>query len=672
MTDYPKKVQESPEPPGSVPARKKIGLKVRPGRFKPARSLMGALLLLLLAVVVAVGATTSSTLISKNENNFDERGNHYSYLSSISYSGRFISFDSEANNLDQDVLDTFSGWDIYLMDRNVNDSVTFDEEGFVEIILVTPGSLGDSRYPVMPRKPGINAATEKRYVVFQSDSSSFNAFNWIPPYDTAWDPGSFRDIFLADLGSFDTLGRLYIYPISCSTTYKIGGVSNGNSGSPGPIPVSLSNPVHAGAVVYLDGSNNPHVVFESRATNLVPGGTNTYQHIYLRDVTEDCGETNSLILLSKNESGNEANGNSTNPVVSSDGRFVAFVSYATNLLEDNNPNGSKAQVYLLDRNYQGTGNPKFYLLSSSQGGNIGNGDSFTPSIGRTDNDKIRVSFSSDSNNLVSGDNNGFRDIFVAEVTPDTEGHTISLVSYGITGAQGNNLSTAPVISGDGLVVSFTSYATNLVFNDNNYDCYDSSGQINCPDVFTRVIDAGPEIIWRTSLTSEGEESQANSGATQLDGSGKYASFVTFANLVGDGEMGIYQQVYVRDHGNPPGNPIISPSSWEFSGLEPGESSTREFTMTFLSGLQIGQIHIEVDQIGERFSIIADNCSNTTFVENQSCTFTVQLTAKPDDPFGSTYRDNVFIPLPADPREYLKLALKGHVSVIMYNPLIMID
>lgn len=666
------------------------------------KSLLGTLLLLLIFAAVAVGATTSSILLTKNELNFNDRGNDNSLVSSISYSGRFVTFDSLASNLDTQQLDSYNGWDIYLIDRNSNESTEYDETGGINLKLITLGSLANSRYPMLVRKPSLDPDLEGRFVVFQSDSSKFNAFNWLAyatqqeygePYapipdstipSEHWDPSSFRDIFLADLKYYDTDDRLYIYPISCSTDYLTGGVANGDSGSPGPFPFLNGNTVHPGAVVYLNNLNQPFVVFESRATNLVPGGTNPLQHIFVRDVSKACGESNSMKLLSQNANGQEADGNSTNPVVSSDGRFVAFVSYATNLSGD--PDGSIAQVFLLDRDFDENdeydelppdGEVKYYLLSSDTNGVAGNGDSFNPSIGETPNGKIRVVFSSSADNLVVDDKYSYRDIFIAEVTPGDVSHNIKLISFGITGEQGNKLSWAPSISGDGLVASFTSYATNLVFNDNNYDCIENDQQINCPDIFTRVLgndldSLNPDQIWRTSLTTEGEESQANSGVTQLDGSGKYASFVTYADLVGDGQYSGIQQVYVRDHGNPPGNPIITPPSWKFLGVEPGDSTTQEFTLRFLGNLELGQISIQSDKIGEHFNIISDDCSSGLYLVGNSCTFSIQYSAKVGDAMGTTHRDNVIIPLPDDPRGNLYVALEGHVASVTYNPLIMID
>ncbi len=623
--------------------------------LRPGKSLLGTLALyLFVGVVLAAGGTAASILISRNENADPiERGNNYSYFSSISYNGMFVAFDSEASNLDMDTTDEYYGWDIFIMNRQLESGV-LDVD--VEITMITRGGLADSRYPMLVREKDLSSELEGRFVVFQSDSSEFD-------YLDGGDPGPYRDIFLYDGGG----STPKIYPVSRAYNYP-GGLPNNHSGSPGRIANSVDNPVHAGAVVYLDNTDNPWVVFESLATNLVNPATNGKQHIFLRQVREVNGATGETTLISQNFSGQQANGDCTNPVVSSDGRFIAFVSYANNLYSG--PDGTKAQIYLVDR-----ADEKIYLVSKGTGGEAGNGNSFTPSIGETQDGKIRVAFSSDATNLVSGDSNGYRDVFVATFTPGADPalvHDIQRVSVSSENVQGNNISTAPTISGNGTVVAFTSYSTNLVYNDNNYECFDASGRINCPDIFSRTLDYGAyNITWRTSLTQYGEESQANSGATQLDGSGQYASFVTFADLIGDGSMGYYQQIYVRDHGLPAGNPIISPTYWKFINVGLDQSVMQQFTLRFIDDLQIGTIAI--DGGDPHFAVLVGTCGPGVYHVGDSCTFNVQYnTLQPGDDLGDVFYDKVVINLPEDSRGKLYIALEGHISVVTYNPLVMID
>ena len=70
-----------------------------------------------------------------------------------------------------------------------------------------------------------------------------------------------------------------------------------------------------------------YVAFASEATNLVAGDRNRSADIFLRDL-----RTHSVVLISRSASGGAANGRSGNPVVSADGRFVAFQSQASDLI----------------------------------------------------------------------------------------------------------------------------------------------------------------------------------------------------------------------------------------------------------------------------------------------------------------------------------------------------
>lgn len=114
-----------------------------------------------------------------------------------------------------------------------------------------------------------------------------------------------------------------------------------------PEHVSVSSDFEPGnmpsyrASVDEDGS---HVAFESHASNLVPGDGNGLPDVFVRDRTAGSTER-----VSASRQGGDPNGASTDPAISADGRIVAFVSEATNLVEhtsDPQPNGR--QVYVRD------------------------------------------------------------------------------------------------------------------------------------------------------------------------------------------------------------------------------------------------------------------------------------------------------------------------------------
>src|SRR5213595_159425 len=106
--------------------------------------------------------------------------------------------------------------------------------------------------------------------------------------------------------------------------------------------------------------------------------------------------------VSMDSAGNEGNGGSGGPAISADGRFVAFASYASNLVPGDT-NGV-ADVFVHDRQ---TGTTKRVSVNSA--GTQGNGGSGSPAISA---DGRFVAFSSYATNLVPGDTNGVVDVFV--------------------------------------------------------------------------------------------------------------------------------------------------------------------------------------------------------------------------------------------------------------------
>lgn len=92
------------------------------------------------------------------------------------------------------------------------------------------------------------------------------------------------------------------------------------------------------------------VVFASEANNLVKGDTNGRSDIFLRDTCIGSASTcvPATIRLSLDPGGDEANGPSSSPAISPDGRFVAFNSSATNLSANSLPAGAAPPLFLRD------------------------------------------------------------------------------------------------------------------------------------------------------------------------------------------------------------------------------------------------------------------------------------------------------------------------------------
>jgi TolB protein len=164
-------------------------------------------------------------------------------------------------------------------------------------------------------------------------------------------------------------------------------------------------------------------------------------------------EARNIERVSVDNSGVEGNDSSLNPSISSDGRYVAFQSYATNLVTGDN--NSRYDVFVYDRD---TG--EIERVSVDNSGVEGNGNSLNPSIS---SDGRYVAFYSNATNLVAGDNNGSQDVFVY----DRDTGEIERVSVDNSGVEGDGGSSYSSISSDGRYVAFYSDATNLVTGDTN-------------------------------------------------------------------------------------------------------------------------------------------------------------------------------------------------------------
>jgi Tol biopolymer transport system component len=206
-------------------------------------------------------------------------------------------------------------------------------------------------------------------------------------------------------------------------------------------------------------SDGRFVAFGSGATNLVAGDTNDADDIFVRD-----RQTGTTQRVSVDSSGNQVDGNSISPSISSDGRFVAFSSNASNLVAGD----TNAMVDVFVRDRQTGTTQRVSVNSSGNQAHLSRHGSYDCSIspeGRF------VAFTSGAKNLVPGDTNGKQDIFVH----DRRTGTTQRVSVSSSGTQGDGHSgyyyggfiTRPSISAEGRLVAFDSDATNLVSGDTN-------------------------------------------------------------------------------------------------------------------------------------------------------------------------------------------------------------
>lgn len=257
------------------------------------------------------------------------------------------------------------------------------------------------------------------------------------------------------------------------------------------------------------------IAFVSDAQNLVTGDTNGKPDVFLRDRV--AGTTTRVSVAS---GGGQGNGRSDLATISRGGRYVAFYSEASNLVAGDS-NG-RSDVFVRDV-VGGTTR----RVSVTSGGGQANGDSAFPSI--SDNGQL-VAFSSDATNLVSGDGNGLLDIFVRDLAAGTTRR----LSVSSTGAGGNGPSVFPRISGNGDVVTFVSDATNLVPGDTNGN----------RDVFVRVRSTSTTQL--VSVGVGGAPADNLSDAPALSRDGRYVAFDSSASNLVPGDTNGFQDVFVRD------------------------------------------------------------------------------------------------------------------------------
>jgi Tol biopolymer transport system component len=196
-------------------------------------------------------------------------------------------------------------------------------------------------------------------------------------------------------------------------------------------------------------------VFYSAATNLVAGDTDGRVDVFLRDRTSRTTERVSVAT-----GGGQANGNSGRLVVRKTLQVVT-----SGLVSDDGRivvfDSAASDLVPGDRN-----NKRDVFLrdrqagttarvSVARGGGDADGDSHVTSLSP---DGRFVLFDSDASDLVPGDTNGAGDVFLY----DRQTRAIQRVSISSAGRQGNGSSAGGVISADKKVIAFRSSATNLV------------------------------------------------------------------------------------------------------------------------------------------------------------------------------------------------------------------
>ncbi|MCC6408664.1 MAG: PD40 domain-containing protein [Planctomycetes bacterium] len=342
----------------------------------------------------ATGTTSRVSVASDGS-----QGNNVSSWVQLSGDARLVVFQSTATNL---VPNDHNGADdVFVHDRQTGQTtrVSVDSAG-------AEGDFGGGSFGHTP----LDISADGRFVAFQSVSTNL----------VVNDTNAVDDIFVRDL----QLG------VTTRVSVSSAGVA-GNDQSRYP---SIS----------ADGR---WIAFDSVAANFVNGDTNGTFDVFVHDRL-----TGQTVLASASELGVIGNGTSYYPELSADGSYVAFNSWASNLVP-NDANG----WYDAFRRELTTGRIKLVSLSSF--GGQGDGGS---SVGGMSADGRYVAFTSVASNLVPGDTNGKQDNFLR----DMQLRTTVRVSVTANGGQGSDISFAPAISDDGRVFASDSLAA-LVPNDSN-------------------------------------------------------------------------------------------------------------------------------------------------------------------------------------------------------------
>lgn len=339
-----------------------------------------------------------------------------------------------------------------------------------------------------------------RFVAFQSNSSTL----------VAGDANGTADIFVRDT----VLG----------TTTRVSVEAPATAGFPDGPDGAADGTNATGSSVQPDiSADGRFVAFQSDATDLItdtpkPAGQTD---IYVRDLLN-----NTTTLVSHDTGGGFANGASSAASISPDGRFVAFVSIATDLTADA-VSGTTQHVFIWDRN-----SGLVELVSKHTGGAVGNANSVTPCVSETGSNGVNgvfVVFMSPSGNLETG---------AGAATPESHVFRKAIpagaaVMVDVAAAPSDNTSQQPYISPDGRFVVFRSAGTNLAAVDIN-------GQ---DDIFLRDMTVAPGgFLTLVSRQPSGAQAGGASSNPSVSSDGRYVAFFSAApNLVagdtnGTGDM----------------------------------------------------------------------------------------------------------------------------------------
>ena len=368
-----------------------------------------------------------------------------------------------------------AGNDLYI----VNDS----GDSVIEIDGPVPSNFAVNAAGVSADANTFNIAVspDGRHVAFASYASN------LVPGDNIGSP----DIFIKDL-----------------VTGVIERVTSGAAASP-----NNYSPAHRSAY----SADGHFLAFESYASDLVAGDSNGQADIFVKNL-----QTGTIVLASRSASA-AANGSSALASMSGDGRYVAFSSVASNLVDgDDNGNTDVFVKDLLTGEVQ--------RVSTAANGAQADSESSTASFAA---DGLNVVFLSYASNLVAGDTNGTIDVFIKNLQTGA----IQRVSTDASGAQtaDGGFSTNGRATVDGRFVVFT--GTDLVAGDTN-----GKG-----DVYIKDIQTGALRLVSTDVSGQRvDDGSYGSSDGSLSADGRFVVFTSDAGNLVPGDSNGIADIFVKD------------------------------------------------------------------------------------------------------------------------------
>jgi hypothetical protein len=428
---------------------------------------------------LVTGATTRLSV-----NNLARQGDGSSYGGGISDDGRYVVFSSYARNLVP--IQYIDNNNIYVKDR-----VT----GTVSI--VNPMRGYHSTRPFI--------SSNGLYIGFSS-----YLWNLVPD-----DNNSAQDVFVIDSASVPVNLQATATNTRTGTPTSTATATTTATRTDTATPTNTATSTDTGTPTNTPTSTNTATTTNTpthmaTATN-TPTVTLAVTNIPTFTGEGTCGHEGGTVRLPE---GIQPNHQTGAWAISRNGCYVAFESYATNLVSGDS-NGA-TDVMMLNRR---TG--QIMLVSTTSSGTQANDASWAQDIS---DDGRFVAFYSRATNLVLGDTNGQEDAFVK----DLQTGQLTRVSVSSTGAQANHLSWETSMSGDGRYVVFWSYASNLVSGDTN----------NEGDIFMRNMLTGQ--VTRISVRANGTQANDTSRFTDITSDGRYVVYSTAAtNLDDQGQAGVF-------------------------------------------------------------------------------------------------------------------------------------